>query len=212
MSKRPLIVLSLAIFVTMVGNSMVMPFLPLYVREFGVGQLGAGLLFTVHAAARTLLLPLVGRVSDRYWRKRFLVGGFVLYAAAGAAYSHAGSLTAFVLTTLLHGTGTAVVHAVAMAYTGDLAPAGEEGVYSGYINTAFLGGVASGPIVGGVVSDLFDDMEANFLWLRVLSLCSLALVFFLPPETREARSGPHAKVSSMVEILSNRPIPAAAVL
>jgi MFS family permease len=195
----------------MVGNSMVMPFLPLYVKGFGVGEVGAGLLFTSHAAARTVLLPLVGRASDRRGRKWFLVVGFAMYVLAGLAYSRAGTLLGFVLTALLHGTATAVVHSVAMAYAGDLAAPGEEGFYSGYINTAFLGGVASGPLLGGLASRGAGGLGVNFLWLKVLSLCSLLLVLAFLPEAKAPRGVVRGPRSSLIGILSAGPIGAAAL-
>ena len=69
MQNRALLVLSLAVFATMAGNSMVIPFLPLYVQQFHVSEFGAGLLFSVHAATRIVILPFVGRLSDRWDRK-----------------------------------------------------------------------------------------------------------------------------------------------
>lgn len=46
MPQRTLFILSLAVFVTIMGNSMIIPFLPLYVQQFGVSEFGAGLLFS----------------------------------------------------------------------------------------------------------------------------------------------------------------------
>ena len=69
----------------------------------------------------------------------------------------------------LQGVATAMVQPVSMAYVGDLTPKGKEGTYSGYINTAFLGGVAGGPVLGGVVKDLYS-MQASFILLGILSL------------------------------------------
>jgi MFS transporter, DHA1 family, multidrug resistance protein len=65
MQNRALLVLSLAVFSTMAGNSMVIPFLPLYVQQFHVSEFGAGLLFSVHAATSIVILPFVGKLSDR---------------------------------------------------------------------------------------------------------------------------------------------------
>ena len=73
---RAVFVLSLAVFATMAGNSVVIPFLPLYVHQFGVSEFGAGLLFSVHAATRVVVLPFIGRLSDRWERKAFLLIGW----------------------------------------------------------------------------------------------------------------------------------------
>ena len=147
--------LSLAVFATMLGNCMVMSFLPIYVQQFGFGELGAGLLFSVHAATRTLILPFTGRLSDRWERKYFLLAGLFFYTATSFAYLPADTVASFILIMIVHGTATAIMHPVAMAYVGDLAPAGQEGRYSGALNTAMLGGVAGGPLLGGVIKDVW---------------------------------------------------------
>jgi MFS family permease len=140
------LILSLAVFATMVGNSVVIPFLPLYVHQYGVSEFGAGLLFSVHAATRIVVLPFIGRLSDRWERKTFLLIGVLCYTLSSLAYMPASQLPTFVAVMVIHDTATAVVHPVAMAYVGELAPKGQEGRYSGYINSALLGGIAGGPM------------------------------------------------------------------
>ena len=78
--------LSLAVFAIMLGNCMVMSFLPISVQQFGLGELGAGLLFSVHAATRMLILPFTGRLSGRWERKYFLLAGLFFYTATSFAY------------------------------------------------------------------------------------------------------------------------------
>ena len=169
-----------AVFATMLGNGMVMPFIPVYVTEFGLGGFAAGFLFSVHAFVRTVLLPVIGKASDKWGRKGFLLLGILLYAAASLAYPFATKISDFVGIMAVHGTGMAIVHLVSVAYVGDLAPRGQEGRYSGYINTALLGGIAVGPVLGGIVRDL-ASMSANFFVMTVMSFISfLMLSVFLP--------------------------------
>ena len=193
MLHAAVLTLSLAIFATMLGNCMVMSFLPIYVQQFGFGELGAGLLFSVHAATRTLILPFTGRLSDRWERKYFLLVGLFFYTLTSFAYLPADTVTSFILIMIVHGAATAIMHPVAMAYVGDLAPAGQEGRYSGALNTAMLGGVAAGPLLGGAIKDLWG-MQINFLIMGGLSLAALAsLTLFLPrvkSSTNTARPSP----------------------
>lgn len=191
--------LSLAVFATMLGNCMVMSFLPIYVQQFGFGELGAGMLFSVHAATRTVILPFTGRLSDRLERKYFLLLGLLFYTVTSLAYLPAGNVTTFILIMMIHGTATAIMHPVAMAYVGDLAPKGQEGVYSGYINTAMLGGIAGGPILGGMIKDLFG-MSVNFLTMGGLSVVALvAAAVFLPRVDSSAKkTWPETALSTML--------------
>ena len=119
---QPLFILSLAIFSTMLGNGIVVPFLPLYAQQFGAAGLGVGFLFSAHSAARTFLLPFIGKASDRRGRKGFLLTGLLFYTLASVGYLLANSMVALILIMTFQGVATAMVQPVAMAYVGDLTP------------------------------------------------------------------------------------------
>ncbi len=201
----PLFVLSVALFATMLGNGVVIPFIPIYAQEFGASGVAVGILFGAHSASRTFLLPLIGRASDRHGRKAFLLWGLFCYALSSVAYLLANSLLTLVVIMALQGIATAMVQPVSMAYVGDLTPKGKEGAYAGYVNTAFLGGVAGGPILGGVIKDLFN-MQASFILLGVLSLLSLLLLLFFLPEVQKQHAVEKKEEASWRTILSSRPI------
>lgn len=189
----------------MMGNSLVIPFLPLYVQQFGVSEFGAGLLFSVHAATRIVVLPFIGRFSDRWERKTFLLVGVLCYTLSSLAYMPAGQLATFVAVMVIHGTATAVVHPVAMAYVGELAPKGEEGRYSSYINSALLGGIAGGPLIGGALKDL-GGMQANFTVMAALSIAALGLLWALLPDAHGERKKATTPTVSLWAPLSCPPI------
>ena len=201
----PLFVLATAIFCTMLGNGVVMPFVPLYAQQFGAASLGAGFLFSAHSAPRTFLLPLIGSASDRMGRRAFLLVGVLFYTIASVAFLLANSLLSLLLVMAVQGVATAMVQPVTMAYVGDLTPKGKEGVYSGYINTAFLGGVAGGPILGGALKDLFN-MQASFLALGGLSLIAFLLMFFFLPDTPRSKPATTAEAPPLRELFSRRPL------
>ena len=202
---RGLFVLALAIFATMLGNGVVMPFIPLYSQQFGAEGFTIGVLFGSHSASRTFLLPFIGRASDRRGRKEFLLWGLALYAASSVAFLMANSLFVLTLVMALQGVATAMVQPISMAYVGDLTPKGQEGRYSGYINTAFLGGVAGGPVLGGVVRDLYN-MQASFILLGILSLLSLILLWLFLPEVRHEKNTDTTAHLPFREIFSCSPL------
>ena len=206
---QPLFILSLALFCTMLGNGVVAPFLPLYAQQFGAAGLGVGFLFSAHSTARTFLLPVIGRVSDRWGRKQFLLAGLFFYALSSVGFLLANSIVALILIMAFQGIATAMVQPVSMAYVGDLTPKGQEGTYTGYVNTAFLGGVAGGPLLGGVIKDLFN-MQASFVLLGVLSLLSLLLLLFFLPESHSHRTRANTVAPPLRAFLSCRPILGAA--
>jgi MFS family permease len=203
--NRPLFVLSLALFASMLGNGVVMPFLPLYAQQFAASGAAVGMLFGAHSAARTLLLPLIGRTSDRRGRKAFLLGGMFLYAVTAIAYLLTNSLFTLVIVMAVQGIATAMIQPTSLAYVGDLTPKGKEGTYAGYANTAFLGGVAGGPVLGGVIKDLFS-MQMSFIVLGVLSLLSFVLLLAFLPDSQHRKVTAKADPLPWRALVASRPI------
>jgi MFS family permease len=138
-------------------------------------------------------------------RRAFLLVGVLFYTISSIAFLLANSMLSLLLIMAVQGVATAMVQPVTMAYVGDLTPKGKEGSYSGYINTAFLGGVAGGPILGGVLKDLFN-MQASFLALGGLSLLAFLLMFFFLPDTERKKNGAATLTPPLREVFSCRPI------
>src|SRR5687767_7247890 len=71
--------------------------------ELGAGEFGIGLTLASFALAAILARPFLGRLGDRYGRRRLMMGGAVLAAASGMLCGFAGSLGALIV--LRAGTG-----------------------------------------------------------------------------------------------------------
>src|SRR5215213_9977569 len=84
--RRNLYVVMLAVFVSFTGFTFVMPFLPLYIKQLGVGDEGdaalwSGFIFGVSPMISGLLAPVWSMLSERYGRKVMLqrsLGAFVV--------------------------------------------------------------------------------------------------------------------------------------
>ncbi|UCC76019.1 MAG: MFS transporter, partial [Anaerolineales bacterium] len=88
--RRNLYVIWIAEFVSIVGFSSAMPFLPYYVQDLGVtgpGQveLWSGLLHSMHALTMGIMAPVWGSLADRMGHKvmveRAMFGGALLLGA-----------------------------------------------------------------------------------------------------------------------------------
>ena len=90
--RRNLAALTAASFIGFTGFTLVMPFLPLYIAELGVRDVGAIALWTgftlgVTPAITALLAPAWGRLSDTFGRKLLVarsLASFVVIMAAMA--------------------------------------------------------------------------------------------------------------------------------
>jgi MFS family permease len=159
----------------MLGLGNVAPFLPIMARDMGASGLILGLIFSSFSAARALVAPWVGSLSDRWGRKPFLLVGMGGTAVVGLLLIWAHTPWEIVANRTLQGAFAAMVLPVAMALVADLSPIGGEGKSFGSFNTFFLLGFGVGPLLGGALFDAFG-LAANFLAMAGLCLASLVVV------------------------------------
>lgn len=187
MNRSRIFVLLLITFIAQLGVGIITPIIPIYALELGATGLTLGLMVASFSLARGVTQPVVGSFSDRVGRKRFLIFGLIIYTVAAIAYIFAGSIAGLILVRLVHGVGSAMTMPIAMAYMADFAPKGMEGRYMGIFNVAMFSGFGGGPLLGGVVRDLWGT-NATFYTMTILSLAALALVVILLPRPTEAEA------------------------
>ncbi len=188
MYRRVYISLLITMSATALGASIVVPLLPVYATEMGATGGELGLIFSAFALARSILLPVVGNMADRYGRKVFLLAGLLVYSMTAMAFAFAHSVGQLILARFVQGGGAAMVIPIARAYAGDLSPPGQEGRTMGHFNMAFFAGLACGPWMGGFIKD-FVGIQAAFYAMGALALLGFGLSAATLPRTKSARAG-----------------------
>ncbi len=173
-------VLFIAVLVAMLGLGIVAPLLPVYARSMGLTGVGVGLIFAGFSLSRGLLMPFVGGFSDTRGRKQFIVAGLLLYALISPCYIFAHNLFSLMLVRILHGFASALVFPIAMAYVGDITSQGEEGVSMGTFNMSFFLGMGSGPVLGGILKDVFGFSAVFYTMAIMTGVAFLIVLLFLP--------------------------------
>jgi DHA1 family multidrug resistance protein-like MFS transporter len=177
--RRNLYVLFVVQILTTAGFSLVFPFLPLYIKELGVATGGslefwAGLVFSGQALTMMITSPLWGVVADRHGRKPMLlratIGGAVLLTLMGFAQN----AEQLVLLRTIQGAVTGVISAV-NALVASTAPKEKMGSSLGLLMFARWGGVALGPVVGGILGDAFGFRESFWITGIMLALAGLCV-------------------------------------
>src|SRR5918993_5258574 len=156
--QRNVFAVAIASFVGFTGFTLVMPFLPLYLQQLGVSDVGevalwSGLSLGITPAITALLAPFWGRLADRFGRKimveRSLVS-FILLMAGLALVTKAWHVFALrAVQGLFAGYG-----AIALTMAAESAPADRTAYAIGTVHTAQRLGPALGPIIGGVVAQI----------------------------------------------------------
>ena len=124
--NRIFVTLWASTFVGSIGMGLVSAILPVFARELGATGIWLGLVFASFTLSMTPLMPIIGNLSDKLGRKKFVVGGLAVYILVGAAFVWAPGYKELILIRILAGVGAALIFPTTHAYIGDLSPKGEE--------------------------------------------------------------------------------------
>jgi len=189
MIKKVFPILALCTFSSMIGMGVITPILPLYADQLGATGIWIGALYGGYAFSRAVFMPFMGRLSDRKGRKLFMVLGLLLQSLTAVAYIFSHNMPQLMAVRILHGLVSGITAPVARAWVGDIAPQGEEGKWMGYFNAAFATGFATGPLLGGFLTDRYS-MTVTFAFMGGLNFVAFIAATFLYETGERKGKGP----------------------
>lgn len=174
-----------SIFVLLVGANLITPLFPLFSARLHLTTGDVTLAFVAYIVPLVLGLPVVGHWSDHYGRRAIMAIAVVVALLGTAAFVTADSLGALILGRALHGAAVALATGTAAASLRDLLPTRPD-LAARLTLLGSAGGVAAGPLIGGVLAEFGDPVHTPYLVhiaLVVVLLGLLIAVKPLPPVT-----------------------------
>ncbi len=152
-----------------------------YGVPYGVMQQSVALYLALSAALQIA----IGPISDRYGRRKVVIGALILFLLATVGTLLAPTATVF----LVFRMAQAVIAAgmvLSRAVVRDMVADAEAASMIGYVTMGMSLVPMVGPVIGGVLDDLYG-WQANFALLLILGLGTLALVWADLGETATLR-------------------------
>jgi EmrB/QacA subfamily drug resistance transporter len=183
LDQRKKITIMIAIMASMLfaalNQTIVSTALPRIAEELG-GQDYISWIFTLYMLAATVSAILVGKLSDIYGRKPFIIVGLVVFIIGSFLCGTADSIIHLILYRGIQGLGGGVIMSSAFTAVGDLFTPRERGRWQGLLGGVF--GIASvfGPTLGGYIVDHIDWHWVFWVFLP-LGVVPLALIWILFP-------------------------------
>ena len=167
--------LALAALLSSLGISIANVGLPALAQAFGAPFQAVQWVVLAYLIALAALVLGAGRLGDVMGRRRVLLVGLALFAAASLAAALAPSLVVLVAARAVQGAGAAVMTALAMALVSETVPKSHAGRAMGLLGTVSAVGTALGPTLGGVLI-AGRGWRALFIALLPLALLGWVLV------------------------------------
>lgn len=191
--------LSLSMLLSSLGTSIANVGLPTLVQAFGATFQQVQWVVLAYLLAITTAVVSVGRLGDLMGRKRLLLAGIALFAAASVLCGLAPSLWLLIAARAVQGLGAAVMMVLAMALVADAVPKERTGSAMGLLGTLSAVGTALGPTLGGALIAGWGWQGLFFINLP-LGLAALWMARrYLPPDReRESTQRPRFDTAGTV--------------
>ncbi|MBB3182012.1 MFS family permease [Variovorax sp. Sphag1AA] len=203
--QRNLAVCMLGSFTTIVGMTVVLPFLPLYVAQLGVQGHAAivqwsGVAFGATFLSAALVAPLWGRLADRYGRKLMLIraslGMTIATVLIGMAQDVWQLVALRLLTGLLGGYASG-----SMALVAAQTPTERSGWALGMLSSAIMAGNLAGPLLGGGLPAVIGIRSTFFASAALIGLAFVGTSLLIREVQRRPKP-PGVRTASAVVLVA----------
>ncbi|UAS74797.2 MFS transporter [Staphylococcus pseudintermedius] len=147
-----------------------------FTQSIGISMSQYSLLWTVNGVlilvGQPLILPIIHLIKGQL--KKQLYFGLVVFILSFFVTSFATSFSIFVVGMVIMTFAEMFVWHAVPTIANNLAPKGREGVYQGIVNSASTVGKAFGPLVGGILVDVFN---MQIMFLSMIGLLVIAMAF-----------------------------------
>lgn len=195
--KAPLISLVIVLsgfFLTWLVYSQWTTTISTHAIDVGVSLGQYSLLWTINGAlivlGQPLIKPIVKRIEDRL--KVQMLIGIVIFIISFIVVGFAESFAMFVTSMIILTFGEMFVWPVIPTIANSLAPKGREGFYQGIVNSVSTAGRMVGPVLGGVLVDLYGTHMMLTILTAVMSLAIVTSLLYDLPMKRQSADRPAA--------------------
>ncbi len=177
------------IFITLLldilGVGLIIPILPRLIEKLVGGDIGDaskmyGLLGALYALMQFLCAPILGSLSDRFGRRKVILGSLFGSALDYIFLAFAPSLGWFFVGRMISGI-TGANYSAAMAYIADVSPPEKRAANFGIVGAAFGIGFIAGPALGGLLGE--RDLRLPFIVAGTLTMMNWLYGYFILPES-----------------------------
>jgi MFS family permease len=172
-----LIVLSSLALIAMYGETMLIPAIPILVKDFKIPYNTSSWILTAYLIAGAVMTPIIGKLSDIYGKKKILMLVMVIYSIGTFSGGISANIFMMIVSRIIQGIGLAMFP-VAFAIIREKFPEEKLAIGQGIFTAVFAGGAVVGLGLGATIIEYFS-WHMTFLSIVPLMIILLIIVLKL---------------------------------
>ena len=141
-------------------------------RDLGGMELYSWLV-TAYLLCETGMVPIAGKMSDRFGRKPLFIAGLILFIGGSVVAGLSTNMTMMIVCRSVQGLGGGILMPVAMASVADFYAPEERGKMQGMLGAVFGVGSGIGPLVGGFICTYISWHWVFYINVPIAVVCFL---------------------------------------
>src|SRR5690625_277329 len=132
--------------------------------------------FSIYLLAQTVTIPLYGKLSDLYGRKKILIFGIVVFLIGSAVSGFAWDIHSLITFRGIQGIGAGSIMATVNTIAGDIYSVKERAKIQGYLSSIWGVSAIIGPALGGALAEF-----ASWRWIFFINIPTgiVAIIFLI---------------------------------
>jgi EmrB/QacA subfamily drug resistance transporter len=173
-----------AMFFSSINQTIVGVALPRIISQLG-GMEYYTWVITIYLLTSTIATILVGKLSDIYGRKWFILSGIVIFMIGAFLTGTSTDIIQLIIYRGIQGTGAGIIMATAFTAIGDLFSPRERGRWSGLMSAVFGLSSVLGPGLGGYIVEHLAWHWVFWLFLPLGFIAFFMILFLFPRVERQ---------------------------
>jgi MFS family permease len=169
-----LVILSCLGLITMYGETMVLPAIPDFIRDFNISYNTSSWILSSYLIAGAVMTPIAGRLSDIYGKKKILLIVMAVYSIGILAGGFANSIEFMLAARTAQGVGMSMFP-IAFGIIREILPEKKLAIGQTIFSSTFSGGAVVGLIVGATIIQNFGWQATFFSIFPIAVILGLVI-------------------------------------
>ncbi|MDQ4016892.1 MAG: MFS transporter [Thermoproteota archaeon] len=169
-----LVILSCLGLITMYGETMVLPAIPDFIRDFNISYNTSSWILSSYLIAGAVMTPIAGRLSDMYGKKKILLIVMAVYSTGILAGGFANSIEFMLAARTAQGVGMSMFP-IAFGIIREILPEKKLAIGQTIFSSTFSGGAVVGLIVGATIIQNFGWQATFFSIFPIAVILGLVI-------------------------------------